>query len=114
MPLGAEAQEPPWEEAPRLPIPRWRLAEVVGLILCLLLVSGGLFVANTRTGAMAPYPLFPFLIWAVLRFQMRGTTVVTLFFASLILLGAARGQGVFVASTTSLLAAILSAQQYLA
>ena len=97
-----------------VPIPRRRLAEVVGLILCLLLVSGGLFVANTRTGAMAPYPLFPFLIWAVLRFQMRGTTVVTLFFASLILLGAVRGQGVFVASTTNLLAAILSAQQYLA
>ena len=97
-----------------LPTPRRRLAEVIGLILCLLLISGGIFVANTRTGAMAPYPLFPFLIWAVLRFQMRGTTVVTLFFASLILLGAVRGQGVFVASTTNLLAAILSAQQYLA
>ena len=87
------------------PIPRRRLAEAGGLLLGLLLVGGGIFVANTRTGAIAPYPLIPFLIWAVRRFQMRGTTVVVLCFTSLVMPQVAQGYGPFVT--------IFDAQQYL-
>ena len=93
---------------------RWRTGEAVALGMLLLLVSGGIFATNAHGGVVMPYPLFPLLIWAMMRFQMRGTTVAVLIFASLITLGVAHGQGPFVAATTSPLAAMLAAQQYLA
>ncbi|MEI7644687.1 MAG: diguanylate cyclase [Chloroflexales bacterium] len=95
----------------------WRVAEAGALLTSLLLVSGGVFVANARVGSADMflfYLLFPLLIWAVLRFQMHGATVTTLIFASLLTLGVVHHQGPFVSVTTNPLAAILAAQRYLA
>jgi diguanylate cyclase (GGDEF)-like protein/PAS domain S-box-containing protein len=97
-------------------LPRRRVGEAVALLLALLLVSGGVFTVHARADSADPlgyYLLFPLLIWAVVRFQMRGATLAALIFASLITLGVIDGQGPFVAATASLLAAMLAAQRYL-
>lgn len=95
-------------------ISRWRVAEAAALAVALLLLGGGIFVANASGDEIPPYPQVPLMIWAVLRFQMRGASVITLFFASLITLELFLAQGPFVATTPNPLAASLAAQQYLA
>jgi len=93
---------------------RWRVAEAAALAAALLLVGGGIFVANASGNVMSTYPLVPLLIWAVRRFQMRGVSVVTLFLASLITLELFLAQGPFHTTAVSPLAANFAAQQYLA
>ena len=93
---------------------RWRIAEAAALVAALLLVGGGIFVANASGDEMQSYPLVPLLIWAVRRFQIRGVSVVTLFLASLITLELFLAQGPFHTTAVSPLAANFAAQQYLA
>ena len=92
---------------------RWRIAEAAALVAALLLVGGGIFVANASGDEMQSYPLVPLLIWAVRRFQIRGVSVVTLFLASLITLELFLAQGPFVATTPNPLAASLDAHLYI-
>ena len=92
---------------------RRRVAEAAALATALLLVSGGIFVANASGDEMQPYPLVPLLIWAVRRFQIRGVSVVTLILASLITLEVFLAQGPFVATTPNPLAASLDAHLYI-
>lgn len=94
-------------------MPRTRIIEATVLLTLLLVVSVGLYIINATLGAMLPYPYFPLMIWAILRFKMRGISVAALFICSLSFLGTIHAQGPFVAAAPSPLAAILAAQHYL-
>jgi PAS domain S-box-containing protein len=75
-----------------------RLAELAGLLVGL--VATGLFVfggqISPKTGDYSyPYAIFPFIIWAALRFGQPGTTVATLAASSLAIWGTLGGTGPF-------------------
>ncbi len=86
----------------RLPAARWRELGILvaGSVACALLVfhrptSGSLLSAIAR-----PTLLFPFLIWAALRFGPRGASLETLLIAVLTVWYTGRGEGPFAAATT--------------
>jgi PAS domain S-box-containing protein len=86
-----------WVSA-RGPLPRRRLAEALallaGLVVTCLTVFTGWITASLRDHSVA-YIIFPFVIWAALRFGQRGATMVTLVASSLAIWGTWHGFGPF-------------------
>lgn len=81
----------------RAPSPR-EVAEALGLMTLLLMVSVKLFGAPEFDAGryyVAPLAVFPFLIWASLRFGQLGASLVTLVFSLIAVWGASRGTGPF-------------------
>jgi PAS domain S-box-containing protein len=86
-------------------LPRWtvpRAAEAGGLALALVVT--GIIVFYGWTGSASYYSLayavFPFVVWAALRFGPQGTAVVVLVASILALSGTLRGAGPFGSGTT--------------
>lgn len=75
-----------------------RMAEAVLLAVCLIgvsqLVLGGYFTLEGRPLPLA-FATFPILIWAALRFGMRGATVATLLIGAVALITIIHGSGLF-------------------
>lgn len=71
-------------------------AEAAGLLLLLLVTAYWIFGAPELAGHgyyPASLAVFPFIIWAALRFQFWGATLVTAVVATLAILGTAQGTG---------------------
>lgn len=81
-----------------LRVPPRRLLEAIALAV--LLVGGALFVFEQGPGserALArPHMLFPLLIWAAMRFRLRGGSAATFAISILAIWATARGMGPFV------------------
>lgn len=106
-----------WLDAGRLRLRRptpARAVEAAALVAALLLVGGIIFYMPGNTKFTLPYPLFPLLVWAALRFHMRGATLAALLLTVMVTTGTAAGQGPFARVADSQLDALLDAQQYLA
>ena len=78
-----------------------RLAEVGGLLLALVTVSLAVFAgpAVPFSDPGLAYALFPFIIWAALRFGQPATTLATFVASAIAIWGTGHGYGPFVAST---------------
>jgi len=89
-----------WARRPRLPFSSARLAEVAAigvlLILCAGLVFGQGGDALARNLLLRPYLLFIPLIWAALRFGVRGAATGMLLVATIAVGGTYTGHGAFV------------------
>jgi PAS domain S-box-containing protein len=86
-----------WGTAPpRLPAPH-RLGEGAALVAGLVVVSLAIFAGWLDVPAPypLPYTIFPFVIWAALRFGQRGTTAVTFIASGLAIWSTVNGQGPF-------------------
>jgi integral membrane sensor domain MASE1 len=91
-----------WSERPRFAFSPWRLAEGGGLLASLVMV--GLLVfsdpfPSPQTLFLKPYLLFPFLVWAALRFRQHGTVTATFVVASVAIWRTASGAGPFATGT---------------
>jgi signal transduction histidine kinase/ActR/RegA family two-component response regulator len=78
--------------------PAWRLVEGIVLLGGLIATGAIVFGGRATTGlgeSTLAYSIFPFLIWAALRFGQRATTAVTLVASGLAVWGTARGLGPF-------------------
>jgi signal transduction histidine kinase/integral membrane sensor domain MASE1/ActR/RegA family two-component response regulator len=85
----------------RWPIGRWearKVAEAVALLLATaaaaVLLFGGVFDSRFA-GHPLPYLVFPFVVWAALRFGQPGTTVATFVVALIAVVGTINGLGPF-------------------
>ena len=92
-----------WER-PRVNLTRGKLVEAVTLFGSLLVV--GLFVFGAlltphQTGYLQPFILFPFLIWAALRFGQPGTATSTFVVASIAVGMTSTGRGPFALGTVN-------------
>ncbi|HEV8306648.1 MAG TPA: MASE1 domain-containing protein, partial [Methylomirabilota bacterium] len=91
-----------WATAGRRP-PLFRLAEAGALIASLVAVSLVVF-AGPFTRITSSYPLeyvvFPFVMWAALRFGQLGTTTVTFVASAIAIWGTVNGFGPFAKGTT--------------
>lgn len=90
-----------WSAAPR---PRLELRETsgaVGLGVATLLTGVLIFGGVGARGAdlAQPYLLFPFVIWAALRYEQRGATAITFLASAVAIAGTAQGHGPFVRAT---------------
>jgi PAS domain S-box-containing protein len=79
---------------------RWRLLEACFLLITMLVVSAAIFGpgAAVRDDVLA-FVVFPFVIWAALRFRVAGAAVAGLLSASVAVWGTAHGFGPFVNHT---------------
>lgn len=78
----------------------WRVAEAAALLLALAVVSLSVFAASPAASVHPlAYAVFPFLIWAALRFGQPATTLMTFAASSLAIWGTLHGSGPFAAST---------------
>ena len=87
-----------WGGAPWPRLPSRRLAEAGSLALGLGALSMLVFSGQTGAGQVAPvlgFALFPFVIWAALRFGRRGTTTATALASGLAIRGTVLGAGPF-------------------
>jgi signal transduction histidine kinase len=89
-----------WMSAPRFARRPFRWLEAALLALLLVLVSVTVFqhafVWPLVRGVMrGTYPIVPLLIWAALRFELRGVTAALLLTSAIAVAGAASGNGIF-------------------
>jgi PAS domain S-box-containing protein len=99
LPGGGEGRVRGPETSPR---PR-RPAEAAALIGTLILVSLVVFAGGVTPGTSRhplEYTIFPFVVWAALRFGQPGTTAVTFGAAGIALWGTVNGLGPFATGTT--------------
>ena len=91
-----------WSTPPR---PRWHLrrAAEAGTLLAALIVTGQIIFGGWFTAASTHYPLtyavFPFVIWAALRFGSRGAATATLVVSAAAVWGTERELGPFLGQT---------------
>jgi signal transduction histidine kinase len=87
-----------WWRGQRLAVRPGRAGEAVALVVCLVAASAFVFsrTPGTLAGFEQPYILFPFLIWAAIRFGGRGS-VTALFLMSVVAVwGTVLGYGPFI------------------
>jgi two-component sensor histidine kinase len=85
-----------WLSPPSMPTPMRRsVSEVGGLVAGLLAAGAVMLTYGTEIPSLA-YGLFPFLVWAALRFGPRGATATTLAITTIALCGTAARVGPFV------------------
>ncbi|HEV8700973.1 MAG TPA: MASE1 domain-containing protein [Candidatus Polarisedimenticolia bacterium] len=93
-----------WAERPRLAVSAWRVAEAgalaASLVTVSLLIFGPLFT-SVQASFLQPYLLFPFLIWAALRFSQRGTVTATFLVSAMAIWRTAAGFGPFAKGTVN-------------
>ena len=93
-----------WIGRPRGPWPARRLAEATALLAGLVALSLLVFSGRLTTGVanqQVVYTIFPFVVWAALRFGQWGTTAVTLLASGLAIWGTVHGFGPFVTGTAN-------------
>ena len=82
---------------------RWRIVEAAVLVLCLVvatqMIFGGHLFLSGRPLPIA-FATFPILVWAALRFGMRGATTATLIIGTVAFINIVRGQGLFAQGST--------------
>lgn len=87
-----------WASLPRIALPPRRLIEAFALIAAVIAISlisfGARFPMRTL-GEVRPYMIFPFLIWAALRFGQLGTVTATFAVACVAILMTSKGEGPF-------------------
>ena len=87
-----------WAIPPRIPRPTSRLVELIVLLALVsatsLVVFAGLFPQVT-TDRPLPYAIFPFMIWAALRFGQTTSATATALVAAIAIYGAVQGSGPF-------------------
>jgi integral membrane sensor domain MASE1 len=86
------------------PLLRW--LEAIALVVC----SVAVLVVVTRTSVGLLFPVFPFVIWAALRFQQCGAAPAALFVSVSVVIAAARGVGPF--ADLSLMAKMITLQAF--
>lgn len=87
-----------WISAAPQPAKKTVYLEAVGLSLSLVLVTGYVFSSQRPVGVFHQaliYVIFPFTIWAALRFGQRGATVATLLVSGIAIWGTVQGEGPF-------------------
>jgi PAS domain S-box-containing protein len=83
-----------WSRRPSLPMPPRRVAEAGALLACLVTVSLLVFEELLAPhSSLRPFVLFPFLIWAALRFGPHGAVTATLIVSVLAIWGTTQGFG---------------------
>ena len=87
-----------WLRRPQVPFAPGRRSEAAALLVALAAVCW--FVFHGRVALLFPHPaleyaVFPFVIWAALRFGQRGATLVTLLASILAITGTVTGSGPF-------------------
>ena len=93
-----------WAERPRIVLSPWRIAEAGALLASLVMVSllaFGAVSTSDRAIFSQPYVLFPFLIWAALRFWQHGTVTATFTVATVAIWRTAAGFGPFARGTVN-------------
>jgi signal transduction histidine kinase len=93
-----------WAELPRTQLPPWRLVEAGALLASLVMVSLLAFSAwytSNQAIFLQQYILFPFLIWAALRFWQRGAVTATFLVTGLAIWRTAQGFGPFARGTVN-------------
>jgi signal transduction histidine kinase/CheY-like chemotaxis protein len=87
-----------WGAGPRIGLGGWRLAEglglVAGLVATTLAVFGGSSPSDSANTALV-YIVFPFVIWAALRFGPSGATLVAFVTSAIAITGTVNGFGPF-------------------
>ena len=89
-------------------------AEAVSLIVLLSLTSCAVFFAPLGAAYRIelPYVIFPLLVWAGMRFELRGAAVATALASTLAICGTVRGSGPF--AQVGLASALLALQTFMA
>jgi signal transduction histidine kinase len=103
-----------WLGGERWRLTFWRIAEALAMMAALigvsLVVFGG-WLLPTQKLTFQPYVVFPFLIWAALRFPRRGTATATFVVASIAIMMTTQGKGPF--STATLNESLLFLQAFM-
>jgi len=87
-----------WATWPLRPMPPRRMAEAIALVAALVVVALVVFMAPVpRVTIDRPleYAIFPFVVWAALRFGQRGTATVTLLASAIAIWGTLNQSGPF-------------------
>ena len=74
----------------------WRLLEACFLLIAILVTSAAIFGGAAVRDDVLAFVVFPFVIWAALRFHVAGAAVAGLLSASVAVWGTAHGHGPFV------------------
>ena len=74
----------------------WRLLEACFLLIAILVTSAAIFGGAAVRDDVLAFVVFPFVIWAALRFRVAGAAVAGLLSASVAVWGTAHGFGPFV------------------
>ena len=74
----------------------WRLLEACVLLIAILVTSAAIFGGAAVRDDVLAFVVFPFVIWAALRFRVAGAAVAGLLSASVAVWGTAHGYGPFV------------------
>ncbi|WP_332953309.1 MASE1 domain-containing protein [Microcoleus sp. AR_TQ3_B6] len=106
-----------WQQLPKVPTHRKKIAERAIWLLLLLAVGWLVFCSRTRA-AYARYPLeylpFPLVVWAAFRFGQRYTALSNFVLCGFAIWGIARGSGPFLKHASSIPQALLSLQAFIA
>jgi PAS domain S-box-containing protein len=106
-----------WQQLPKVPSHRQKIAERAIWLLLLLAVGWLVFCSRTRA-AYARYPLeylpFPLVVWAAFRFGQRYTALSNFVLCGFAIWGIARGSGPFLKHASSIPQALLSLQAFIA
>ncbi|MEG5042398.1 MULTISPECIES: MASE1 domain-containing protein [unclassified Microcoleus] len=106
-----------WQQLPRVPNHRKKIAERAIWLLLLLAVGWLVFCSRTRA-AYARYPLeylpFPLVVWAAFRFGQRYTALSNFILCGFAIWGIARRSGPFLKHASSMPQALLSLQAFIA
>jgi PAS domain S-box-containing protein len=115
LPLSRKGENKSGSHEKRRRINLWRFLEIGIWLLLLLAVSWYVFCSRTRI-ATAPYPLeyilFPFVVWASLRFDLRLTTLANSIVAGFALWGIARESGPFLKHGNNISQSMFSLQSF--
>jgi PAS domain S-box-containing protein len=74
----------------------WRLLEACFLLIAILVSSAAIFAGAAVRDDVLAFVVFPFVIWAALRFRVAGAAMAGLLTASVAVWGTAHGHGPFV------------------
>ena len=74
----------------------WRLLEGCFLVVAVLITSAAIFGGAAVRDDVLAFVVFPFVIWAALRFRVAGAAIASLLSASVAVWGTAHGYGPFV------------------
>ena len=106
-----------WQQLPKVPTHRKKVAERAIWLLLLLALGWLVFCSRTRA-AYARYPLeylpFPLVVWAAFRFGQRYTALSNFVLCGFAIWGIARGSGPFLKHASSIPQALLSLQAFIA
>ena len=104
-----------WARAERVELGRARRAEAALLTIVLCAIGVAIFFSPPIRGSpvVSPYVIFPVLIWAALRFGLRGATLATALAATFTIWGTMRALGPFTREDLTRSERLLDAQTFM-